>query len=182
MGFVPNKIYGSIIYSNNNRLLLVQGRETGKWSFPKGHRKGEETAYECAFRETKEETGLEIDKSYLEELTLAAGKYYVYKLESEPEIHTIDDNEIMNVEWVPLSVLDKYMYNCDVRSCIMNGHNARHNKLYLDGKYELEEVIAKAELKPYMRRGRRLGLTGTCKKTNYATPEWESYSRFVDYI
>lgn len=179
MGFVPNKIYGSIIYSNNNKLLLVQGRETGKWSFPKGHRKAEETAYECAFRETKEETGLEIDESFLEELTLAAGKYYVYKLSSEPALHTIDDNEIMDLDWVPLSMLAKYMYNCDVRSYIMNGHNARHNKLYLEEQYQLDDVVGP---RPLLRKTRRSGLTGTCKKTHNLSPEWESYSRFVDYI
>jgi hypothetical protein len=61
----------------------------------------------------------------------------------------------------------------------MNGHNVRHNKLYLDENYKIEDVICKVEQKPHMRRGRRVG---TCKKNHYATPEWESYSRFVDYI
>ena len=178
MGFVANKIYGSIIYSSNNNLLLVQGRETGKWSFPKGHRHEEEVAFQCAFRETKEETGLEIDENYLEELTLAAGKYYVYKLENEPVLIAIDCNEIMNIAWVPLNKLYGYMYNCDVRSYIMNAHNLRHNKIYLGGAYNLEgdSISTTKKIKKVVKN------RGTCKKIHCLTPEWESYSRFVDYI
>ena len=138
MGFSTQKIYGSIIYSSDNKLLVVQGRKTGKWSFPKGHKNEEETAYDCSLRETYEETGLLLKGNYLEELQLAAGKYFVYKLEDKPDLISYDDSEIMNLCWVDLNDLRFYHYNCDIRSYIMNAHDIRHNKMYLNGYYNLD--------------------------------------------
>jgi len=51
-----NLVYGTIIVSPDDKFLVVKGRQTGKWSFPKGHSYLEETELECALRETYEET------------------------------------------------------------------------------------------------------------------------------
>ncbi len=51
-------------YNKNNLLVLIIERKytpfKGRWAFPGGFVDMEETAEECAFRELKEETGLEI--------------------------------------------------------------------------------------------------------------------------
>lgn len=140
MTFEAQKIYGSIIYSSESRLLIVQGRKTGKWSFPKGHKTEEESSHECSLRETYEETGLLIKDKFIEELQLAAGKYFIYKLKDEPVLISYDLNEIVEARWVSLVELRNYHYNCDIRSYIMNAHDIRHNKVYLEGHYILDEM------------------------------------------
>jgi 8-oxo-dGTP pyrophosphatase MutT (NUDIX family) len=124
-----NRVYGTIIFSSAGRILIVQGRETGKWSFPKGHKNNaEEQPLECALRETWEESGLLLGKGYLEMLQLAAGRYFVYRLEDEPALLSHDNNEIMDMRWVPLDSLATHNNNCDIRSYLMRGHMERHKK------------------------------------------------------
>lgn len=124
-----NRVYGTIIFSSTGRILIVQGRETGKWSFPKGHKNNEEEPpLECALRETWEESGILLGKGYLEMLQLAAGRYFIYRLEDEPSLLSHDNVEIMDMRWVPLDALSTYNNNCDVRSYLMRGHMERHKK------------------------------------------------------
>lgn len=139
-----NRVYGTIVLSSKGRVLIVQGRETGKWSFPKGHKnKNAEPALDCALRETWEETGLTLGKDYLEILQLAAGKYFVYKVEEELKLETHDSKEIMDMRWTELNNLENFNNNCDVRSYIMRGHMLRHKgELALSKKMELQGVMA----------------------------------------
>ena len=124
-----NRVYGTIIFSSTGRILIVQGRETGKWSFPKGHKNNdEEPPLECALRETWEESGILLGKGYLEMLQLAAGRYFVYRLEDEPKLMSHDNEEIMDMRWVGLDCLADYNNNCDVRSYLIRGHMERHKK------------------------------------------------------
>jgi len=124
-----NRVYGTIIFSADGRILIVQGRETGKWSFPKGHKNDvKEAPLECALRETWEESGLILGNEYLEMLQLAAGRYFVYRLEDEPTLLSHDNNEIMDMRWVELDSLGGMNNNCDIRSYIVRGHMERHKK------------------------------------------------------
>lgn len=178
MVFTTQKIYGSIIYSSENRLLIVQGRKTGKWSFPKGHKMEGETAHECSLRETYEETGLIIEDAYIEELQLAAGKYFVYKLSYEPALISYDTDEIMNACWVSLESLRTYLYNCDIRSYIMQAHDLRHNKMYLYGHYNLDDTY-------YLLKKKRLEEKRTerqkkCRE-QYAKNGYENYYSIIEY-
>ena len=178
MVFTTQKIYGSIIYSSENRLLIVQGRKTGKWSFPKGHKMEGETAHECSLRETYEETGLLIQDLYIEELQLAAGKYFVYKLSYEPALISYDTDEIMNACWVSLESLRTYLYNCDIRSYIMQAHDLRHNKMYLYGHYNLDDTY-------YLLKKKRLEEKRTerqkkCRE-QYAKNGYENYYSIIEY-
>jgi 8-oxo-dGTP diphosphatase len=52
---------GVIILNNRNQVLLGKRKSNhglGTWSFPGGHLEYKEHPFECAIRETKEETGL----------------------------------------------------------------------------------------------------------------------------
>ena len=123
------RVYGCIIFSSHGRILIVQGRETGKWSFPKVHKSFvKEQPLDCAQRETWEETGIQLGNDYLEVLQLAAGKYFVYKLDAEPVLQTHDQEEIMDMRWVELGDLEGFNNNCDIRSYIMRGHLVRHKE------------------------------------------------------
>jgi len=69
---------GIIIYrffNNSLQFALVKSKR-GRYSFPKGKREKGETNYECAIRETKEETGvLEKDLTFVKN---SSNEYYTY--------------------------------------------------------------------------------------------------------
>ena len=78
-----NRCYGGILYRQNNgqqQYLLVKGRQTGIWSFPKGHSIKGETPLECAKREIREETGLHLKQEPLRPQRLKGGIYFVFDL------------------------------------------------------------------------------------------------------
>jgi len=54
---------GAIVYTLENgepSYLLIENHD-GDWGFPKGHLEQDETSFEAALREIKEEVGLEVD-------------------------------------------------------------------------------------------------------------------------
>ncbi len=110
-----NQVYGSIFISQANRVLVVRGRRTGKWSFPKGHPKEGETGYDCARRETREETGLELPRFFERILNLSTGSYYVVR---SPELpcHIRDSNEIMDTAWLSPKQLQTSSVNIDINT------------------------------------------------------------------
>lgn len=52
------KSCGCIVFNNKKEVLLVKMKE-GHWSFPKGHVENDESEYETAYREVKEETNID---------------------------------------------------------------------------------------------------------------------------
>ena len=94
-----DKVFGGIIQNVNGKFLLVRGRTSGKWSFPKGHIEYGETALECVCREIREETGFRILPAPLRCIQLRGGTYYVFWLPVEPEPVPQDLNEISEAGW-----------------------------------------------------------------------------------
>ena len=93
------RVYGGIIQSANNRFLLVRGRHSGKWSFPKGHIEPGETALQCVCREIREETGYNILPAPLRCVPLHGGTYYLFWMPVEPAPIPKDTNEITEAGW-----------------------------------------------------------------------------------
>jgi 8-oxo-dGTP pyrophosphatase MutT (NUDIX family) len=111
----PNQVYGTIfIDQTTNRALLVRGRLSGKWSFPKGHAKEGETEFEAAKRETFEETGLVLDR-FDRILTLATGCYYLVYC-SEIPVQIQDSKEICEAKWVHIPSIRSLNANIDVNA------------------------------------------------------------------
>ncbi|MGV2393568.1 UNVERIFIED_CONTAM: NUDIX domain-containing protein [Campylobacter lari] len=67
------KSCGAIVINQNNKTILVIQQKQGFWSLPKGHIKANESEIECAIREVKEETNIDItiinSEKYLTEYT-----------------------------------------------------------------------------------------------------------------
>jgi len=119
-----NQVYGTIFLSYRNRILLVKGRKTGIWSFPKGHPKKGETPFQCASRETYEETGLDLPLFFERILILAKGSYFLVKSQ-EYECEIKDEKEVSEVAWIDLKNIGNYHVNIDVCSFLkteMNGN------------------------------------------------------------
>ena len=118
-GAVKVPIYGGIlhtIYEGVDYYALVQGRHTGKWSFPKGHLQLGETGPECALREIAEETGLdEVDHARsIGTLFLHYGTYYLYECAGFDPLLPRDQKEIVHAKWMTLEEMRGVSLNADV--------------------------------------------------------------------
>ena len=111
------KTYGGIIRIKNKKgeymYALVQGRYTGKWSFPKGHSNKGESGIECTLREVGEETGIDKLPSPIEYLEIGYGRYFVFNLEEAVPLIPRDTQEIMDTKWVTLEEMETMTLNAD---------------------------------------------------------------------
>jgi len=115
------KISGVIVISKDNNILLVKGRERNKWSFPKGHIKGNETIHQCALRECFEETGLILrNQDYESTSKLSSGEYFIYRDIDEIILKTYDHKEISDLAWVSLPMMMNLNTNVDVSAFLRN--------------------------------------------------------------
>lgn len=114
--YVPRsrKVYGCILVSPNDKILLVKGRLSGKWSLPKGHMEGRENDLQCALRELFEETGIQPDVKYSYFKKFAAGGYFIYFMESEPTPQIQSNQEISEVAWYAVPEIRKLNCNLDL--------------------------------------------------------------------
>jgi 8-oxo-dGTP pyrophosphatase MutT (NUDIX family) len=110
-----HKVYGIILRSCDNRLLVVRGTRTGKYSFPKGHINPFESVRDCAAREFHEETGLDISKyEEIGYIRLSAGGYYLFQSEVEDQPAIQANHEISAASWMTIDELRKKDVNIDI--------------------------------------------------------------------
>ena len=118
------EVYGTIIVSPDRKILLVKGRKGGKWSFPKGHPEEGEEGYQCAWRETAEETGICLppptDKDEI--LNLSKGRYFVHRLSSKPYVNVHDFDELNDIGWYTIREMRSLFKNIDI-SCFLRNHS-----------------------------------------------------------
>jgi len=128
------KVYGSIIVNNEGEVLLVHGRLSKKWSFPKGHCKKGETDLETAERELLEETGLELKEKYSSYHKLKGGSYFVFAVTGRPLAACRDNREIDQVAWFSLQNISQIETNVDVSifNTLMKGRSGLSVVDYMD--------------------------------------------------
>lgn len=120
---------GTIILNPElTKIVLVKGKISGKWSFPKGHRDKYETNLETATRETYEETGLKLQLKVplLPYFIIDKIKLYFLIIEESTELKIIDNNEITQIQWFTCSELEEHMTNQDY----IYEYNASIKKLF----------------------------------------------------
>jgi 8-oxo-dGTP pyrophosphatase MutT (NUDIX family) len=110
--FRKPKTYGAILKAKDY-YALVQGRCTGKWSFPKGHSNEGEEPLECALRELAEETGIDNLPEPYEYVQVGYGKYFIFNLTKYIPLIPRDTQEIMDTKWVTLDEMEKMRLNAD---------------------------------------------------------------------
>ena len=118
-----DRVYGAICISPENRVLLVRGRSSQKWSFPKGHKERNEPSFTCAMRELFEETGINISTTInsceLPYKKFKVGGYYILDLDGEPTLTPRDTREISDAKWMSQDdiqhCIDDQTANVDVR-------------------------------------------------------------------
>lgn len=112
-----SNVFGGILSikceDGEDRYALVQGRYTGKWSFPKGHSNEGEEPLECTKREIAEETGIEHLPDPIDYKKCGYGHYYLFKLGKQVPLIPRDTQEIMDTKWVTLEEMNKMPLNAD---------------------------------------------------------------------
>lgn len=100
-----------------NTILLVRGRKSKKWSFPKGHKHRGETYIDCAVRETHEEAGIDLENILpVAYQRLSVGEYYFYDLSEEVVPQINDSQEITEVRWMTIEEMRISPCNVDVNN------------------------------------------------------------------
>ena len=77
----------TLVYNNKNELLLNLRSDTNNWGIPGGSKELNETLEECAIRELKEETNINVND--LELITVLSGKEYYFKYPNEDELDCV---------------------------------------------------------------------------------------------
>ena len=91
-----------------NKVLLIQSR--GRlWGPPKGTINLDETPHNCAIREVKEETGIDIEETKLKEFIVIHNKafyFFVEKNECSVDIQNhIIENDANGISWININCL-----------------------------------------------------------------------------
>ncbi len=105
---------------NDSKFLVVRGKESGIWSFPKGRIDDNEDEEICAIREVYEETGIKIS-SLKDKERIRIGRntyfiFYVSDINEYNEFNITDTYEVDVVEWKSFSDLKNMTCNKDIRS------------------------------------------------------------------
>jgi 8-oxo-dGTP pyrophosphatase MutT (NUDIX family) len=117
MPHIHNQVFGCVLEFqdiNESRYLVVKGRKSGKYSFPKGHPNPNEDPYDCALRELMEETGLVPPRIPLRIHQLATGLYYHYRVAEELIGCPEDTEEVEDIQWFSAAELRRLPINVDV--------------------------------------------------------------------
>ena len=77
----------TLVFNSNNELLLNLRSDTNNWGIPGGSKELNETLEECAIRELKEETNINVND--LELVTVLSGKEYYFKYPNEDEMDCV---------------------------------------------------------------------------------------------
>lgn len=131
----------SLIFKDNKILLGMRKGAHGHltWAAPGGHLEFNESPHDCAIRETKEETGLEISDvtmgPWTNDFFAAEQKHYItlYMLakhkKGEPEI--LEPNKCEKWEWFHWEALPNPLF-IPLQNLIGLGYNLRTLQNYLN--------------------------------------------------
>lgn len=95
--------YGALIFAvDTKRFCMVKQKESKFIGFAKGHADANETGIKCVIREVKEETGIDLTRSYFCSPLSHRGSFYLYPIHLERECVATprDTNEIEACLWL----------------------------------------------------------------------------------
>lgn len=123
-------IYGAILRftsGQTHNFLLVKGRHSGKWSFPKGHLEQEETQEQCIRREVKEEVGIDLKSTYIPVSTFhgRVGVYKEFLFNEKIRPRPQDLEEIDAADWFSLAEIALMPLNVDASFYFSKVHGLR---------------------------------------------------------
>ena len=108
------------IITKDDKAFLICTLDDGKemfWSFPKGHQEAGETDIETALRETKEETGLDVEIIDYEPIRtghlihggMAYKEILLFLAKPLNDDLVLQDGEVEKAEWVQVEDVSKFL-------------------------------------------------------------------------
>jgi len=135
---------------DTNAYLLVLGKKSGKWGFPKGHMEIGENEEMTAQREFFEETGIEMSKSYFQNRIRFRNNIYfcIYLPENQipvPSQKEIPDSrEIEKMQWfseTDIRNLDPESCNFGLKSWINMRHRNTRMTENMNLSFSIPQVV-----------------------------------------
>ena len=138
---INSHVYGAILLNRFNETVVIKGRQSEMWSFPKGHGEYRELPLEACIRELREETGIDLKGAQPDdEIRFRSGTYFVFFVSERLAIVPEDTDEVMEAMWVPISRLPYLACNKDLRSfCNSPKKNIVLQKLGYRMKFGIQE-------------------------------------------
>ena len=140
---VGTHVYGAVLINGARETVVIRGRQSGKWSFPKGHGTAAESPLDACLRELKEETGINLKGLKPDdELRFKAGTYFVFYVADRLELKPEDTKEVMESMWVSLSRLQflngnmdltTFVRRVDAQSLVDRIESRRHTDVFVMG-------------------------------------------------
>jgi tRNA nucleotidyltransferase (CCA-adding enzyme) len=110
-----------------DRYLLVLGKKSEKWGFPKGHQENNETEEETAVRELFEETGIHIrHEDLLSKIRFKNNIYFNVSTEPGQSLGIQDTNEIVGISWLSIPemmLIPKEKMNFGLKNWLSSVHD-----------------------------------------------------------
>ena len=127
---------GAFIYDPSiSKVLMVQSKGN-LWGSPKGTVKQGESDVDCAIREVKEETGLDVSQETFERYVNIKNKAtYFYMEMSICDVNIqdeLEDNDANGIGWINLDCLEQIIKNGDIK---LNQHSRFIFQKFLDKYY-----------------------------------------------
>jgi len=105
---------GVFIYNPSSNTVLIVLSRNRLWGLPKGSLKDNETDEQCAIREVKEETGIEVDNNdFLYSVKINSNVVYFYmEIENQYQVNVqksinTEANDVNGIGWIKLDCLEK---------------------------------------------------------------------------
>lgn len=112
---IQSHVYGAVLISPCGETVVIRGRKSGKWSFPKGHGSNYETPLAACIRELKEETGIQLQTTKPDdEIRFRSGTYFVFYVPEKYQLKPEDTKEVMESMWIPILRLPSLTGNKDL--------------------------------------------------------------------
>jgi 8-oxo-dGTP pyrophosphatase MutT (NUDIX family) len=105
------------LLNEQRETIIVKGRKSQKWSFPKGHGNREEKPVDACIRELKEEAGIDMTNVKPDdEVRFNSGTYFIFYVKERLVLQPLDVEEIEEAMWVSISRIPYISSNKDLRS------------------------------------------------------------------